>query len=86
MTQEFIVRMVVQQVGEEKAKEILDMVLSMAEKMGDDQIYVLKKLKGKGVTLISTNSKDCVMNFPNATKEKPPSMFELEKIVKNIEI
>lgn len=86
MQTQLLVNMVVGQVGQEKAEEVLKMLLGLADKMGDNDIYVLKKLKGKGITLISTNSNDCKMSFPNATKENPPKMFEIEKIVRDIEI
>jgi len=86
MDKQLIINMVVAQVGQEKAEEVLKMVLGLADKMGDNDIYILKRLKNKGITLISTNSNDCKMSFPNATVDNPPKMFEVEKIVRDIEI
>ena len=53
-----IIGLVIDQVGEEKSKEILTMLKGLAGKMSDNKIYVLKKLPKRGVCIISTNSKD----------------------------
>lgn len=84
MTTELIVNAVISNVGEEKAKEILAMILSMADKMTEKEIFILKKFPNKGITLITTNSRDCKMNFPNGTDK--PNQYEIEKIVRDIEI
>ena len=80
---DFIVNMVVSQVGEEKAKEVKSMLLGLAEKMSSDKIYILKRLGTKGVCLISTDSKECKINFPNGDN---PSIIELEKMLEKIEV
>ena len=79
---DFIVNMVVSQVGEEKAKEVKGMLLGLAEKMTSDKIYILKRLGSKGVCLISTNEDECKINFPNGT----PDIIELENMLKKIEV
>ncbi len=84
MTTELILNMVISQVGEEKAKEILTMILSMADKMTEKEIFILKKFANKGVTLITTNSEDCKIAFPNGVDK--PKQYELEKILREIEI
>ena len=83
MELDFIVNMVVSQVGEEKAKEVKGMLLGLADKISSDKIYILKRLGSKGVCLISTDTNECKINFPNG---ETPSIIELEKIVDKIDV
>ena len=83
MDNDFIVNMVISQVGEEKAKEVLNMLLGLADKMSSDKIYVIKKLGAKGVCLISTNDGDCKIDFRDGAK---PVVTEIEKSLRDIEI
>jgi len=83
MNLELIVNLLVGQVGEEKAIEIKEMILSLGNKMSTEDIYIIKKFPSKGVCLISTNRKDCTMSFMDGST---PKVTELERIVKDIEI
>ena len=81
MTQEMMINFAIGQIGEEKAKEVVDMLLTLTEKMSEKQMYIVKKIPNKGICLISTNSNVCNVKF----SEKPSSVIELEKIVREIE-
>ena len=81
---DMMVNMVISQFGEEKSKEVLNMILGMADKMSSDKIYMLKKLGKRGVCLISTDSKNCKVNF-NDNNYKP-QVTELENVLRKIEI
>ena len=81
MDLDFFVNLVIGQVGEEKAKEVLDM---LADKVGDDKIFILKKLGKRGVCIISTDGTNCKINFPD--EKYIPNIIDLEKIVRGIEI
>lgn len=83
MQLDFIVNMVVSQVGEEKAKEVKSMLLGLADKMSSDKIYIIKRLGEKGVCLISTSSVECKINFPSGEN---PQIIELEKMLRNIDV
>lgn len=81
MTQEMMINFAIGQIGEEKAKEVVEMLLTMTEKISSKQLYILKKIPNKGICLISTSSDVCSVKF----SEKPSSVTELEKIVREIE-
>ncbi len=81
MDKDFLLNMVINQIGEEKAKEVLNMLKGLADRMQPDSIYMLKKLPNKGVTLISTKDNDCKINFT-----AKPVQHELEKMLKEVEI
>lgn len=83
MTLDFLVNMVVGQVGEEKAKEVLEMILSLSDKMTDEKIYIVKRLGKRGVCLLGTDNKKCKIDFPNGDN---PTVTELEKSLRGIEI
>lgn len=85
-TLDFIVNLIIQNVGQEKAVEIKTTALDFADKMDEKKMYVVKKLKGRGVCLIITNSDDCKMNFPSKTKENPPDTIELETKLRGIDL
>lgn len=80
MTQEMMIDFAIGQVGEEKAKEVVGMILKLADKMSSKQVYMLKKIPQKGVCLIMTNEDIAVTKFT-----EKPKLIELEKIVRGIE-
>jgi len=82
MDKEFIINMVIAQIGEDKAKEVIDNILKLADKMDSNKIYIIKRLGDKGICLISTNSDECKINFPNGDK---PTVIELETELRKIE-
>ena len=84
MTTEIMINMAISQVGEEKSKEVLDQVLLLVDKMSSEKIYIIKKLGKRGVCLISTNTTDCKLGFPEMTEE--PDITELENMLRDIEI
>jgi len=81
MDLELLVSLAVGQVGEEKVKEVMGIITGLAKNVSLDVIYIVKKLPNKGVVLLSTNDKDCVIEWRGK-----PKITELENIVKNIEI
>lgn len=72
----------ISQIGEEKAKEVVEMLIGLTSKMNSKTIYILKKIPKKGVCLIGTNTDECPLTFKAGSK---PSVTELEKIVREIE-
>lgn len=81
---DFILDLVIDQVGEEQAKNIKNQLLILADKMSSDKIYILKKLGSKGVCLIMTDSSNCKVNFPSG--EYTPEIIELESILNKVEV
>lgn len=81
MDKEFIVNLIVSQMGEEQAKNIKDQLLTISEKMGENDILILKRLGERGVCLIITNSKEAHIDF-----EAKPNTIELENILKDTDI
>lgn len=80
---DFILDLVINQVGEEQAKNIKEQLLVLSQKMGNDKIYILKKLGNRGVSLILTDTNDCNINFSD---KKKLQVVELESILKKVEI
>ena len=78
---DFVINMVVSQVGEERSKELLSVLKNMASNMGDDTIYILTKVPNKGICFISTTKQNTPLSF-----QEKPSITEVEKIVNDIEI
>lgn len=78
---EIILDAVINQLGEEQAKELHKQLLSMVDKMSDDKMYIITKIKGKGICLINTDKNNSPLTF----KERP-TIIELENMVKDIEI
>jgi flagellar motor protein MotB len=82
----FILDMVIGQIGAEATKDLKEKIVMLMGQMKEEQIFVLKKLKGKGVCLIITNSNEFKTSFPNLKDGYKPTIIELEKTVNNVEI
>lgn len=83
MDKEFIINLVINQIGEEQAKNVKEQLLTLADKMSADKIYIIKKLGNRGLCLISTSSKDCKVSFNEGAK---PDIIEVENMLRDIEI
>jgi molybdate-binding protein len=83
LDKDFIINLVIDQVGEEQAKNIKTQILALAEKMNNEKIYIIKRLGKRGICLITTDSKECGIDFAEGVK---PNIFELENLVKDTDI
>jgi hypothetical protein len=81
-----ILDIVIGQVGAEQTQVIKNKVIMLMGQMKENQIFVLKKLKGKGVCLIITTSEEFKTAFPNLQNGYKPTIIELETIVNKVEV
>lgn len=81
MNVEMIVSLVVAQVGEEKAKEILGFLKDLSDKL-DDNVIMITQIKGRGACLLISKKGD----MSDSIFLKQPKIIDLDKTINSIEI